>query len=226
MTPYGLHAKHPVYPVFALVGSLLIFAFGLVSAKQLQCVWFLLGVYVWFLIFGYWRACVAVIPAAVFAIAVFSGVTYGITRDTGEIVAAVNRSAAICLGVIPGLSMPAVMFTRNLSQLKVPRALTLGMMIVMSFVPVLAREIKQIREAMRTRGAGSFLNPKVVYRAFLVPFVARLINISDTLALSVETRGFGTGRQDYTIYRRVNLTARDFVFIAGLLAGCILVVTL
>lgn len=226
MTHYGLHARHPIYPVFGLVGSLLIFAFGLVSAKQMQCVWFLLGVYVWFFLFGYWRACLAVIPFAAVAIAVFSGVTYGITRDTGEIVAAVNRSAAICLGVLPGLSMPAIMFTRNLSQLKVPRSITLGMMIVLSFVPILAREIKQIREAMRTRGAGSMLNPKVIYRAFLVPFVARLINISDTLALSVETRGFGTGKQNYTIYKRVNPTARDFVFLVGLIAGCVMVVVL
>ena len=91
---------------------------------------------------------------------------------------------------------------------------------------MLKGEIRRVREAMKTRGAGSLLNPKILYRAFMVPFVMRLVNISDTLALSVETRGFALGKAPYTIYKRESLALSDVLFAAGLLAGAVLVVAL
>ena len=96
----------------------------------------------------------------------------------------------------------------------------------MSFVPMLKGEIGRVREAMKTRGAGSILNPKILYRAFLVPFVMRLVNISDTLALSVETRGFALGKVRYTIYKKESLAISDIVYVLGLIAGAVLVVVL
>ena len=87
------------------------------------------------------------------------------------------------------------------------------MMITLSFFPLLRDEVRQVREAMKTRGAGSILSPKIFYRAFLIPLVTRLVNISDTLALSVETRGFTTGSAaTYTVYRTVSVGARDIGF--------------
>ena len=43
----------------------------------------------------------------------------------------------------------------------------------------------------------------------------RLVNISDTLALSVETRGFVSQAGGYTVYHPVRLTGKDLCF-AGL----------
>ena len=54
----------------------------------------------------------------------------------------------------------------------------------------------------------------------------RLVNISDTLALSVETRGFALGKAPYTIYKRESLALSAVLFAAGLLAGAVLVVAL
>lgn len=79
---------------------------------------------------------------------------------------------------------------------------------------------------MKTRGAGSVFNPKILYRSFLVPLVMRLVNISDTLALSVETRGFALGKVCYTIYKKENIALSDIVFILGLTAGAVLVAVL
>ena len=78
--------------------------------------------------------------------------------------------------------------------------------------PLLRAEVRQTREAMRTRGAGGLLNPTILYRAFLIPLMVRLVNLSDTLALSVETRGFTTYPAPYTVYRPVYLQARDGAF--------------
>ena len=79
---------------------------------------------------------------------------------------------------------------------------------------------------MKTRGAGSVLNPKILYRAFLVPLVMRLVNISDTLALSVETRGFALGKVRYTIYKREKIALSDIMFVLGLIVGAVLVIVL
>ncbi len=79
---------------------------------------------------------------------------------------------------------------------------------------------------MKTRGAGSILNPKILYRAFLVPFVMRLVNISDTLSLSVETRGFSLEKTPYTVYKKEIVCLSDVLFILGLAAGAVLTVVL
>lgn len=104
--------------------------------------------------------------------------------------------------------------------------LTLGMMITLTFFPLLGGEVKQVREAMKTRGAGSFFSPQIFYRAFLIPLVIRLVNISDTLALSVETRGFTKDADACSVYKTVTLRATDIVFLLAVLAGCVLVVVL
>ena len=116
--------------------------------------------------------------------------------------------------------------TRALSQVHTPRAVTLGMLIAMSFVPMLRGEIARVREAMKTRGAGSLWNLKIFYRAFLVPFAMRLVNISDTLALSVETRGFALGKVPYTIYKKERPALSDALFCVGLIAGAALAAVL
>lgn len=218
------HAKNPVYPLFGFFAAILIFAAGLATAKHTDGLWYLLAVWLWFLLFGYWRSCLVIIPFAAVFSGIFAGITYTSSGELPATLAAVSRCVAVCLAVLPGLSLPAVKLTRNLSQLHVPRAVTLGMMIVLSFAPLLGREIKRIREAMRTRGAGSLLNPKVFYRALLVPFAARLVNISDTLSLSVETRGFCTGKAAYTVYHPVKLTVRDVLFLLGITAGSVAII--
>lgn len=125
------------------------------------------------------------------------------------------------LAAVPGMATAPVRMTRALSQVHTPRSITLGMLIAMSFVPMLKVEIKRVREAMKTRGAGSILNPKILYRAFLVPLVMRLVNISDTLALSVETRGFALGKVPYSIYKRESVVLSDMLFALGILGGAI-----
>lgn len=214
--------KHSLYPLIGLGSVFLIFIFGLISAKSDTCLWFLIGVWVLFLIFGYWKACLAIIPYAVILGAIFAGITFAVSRDADAALAAVNRILCVCVGIIPGLALEPINLVRNLSDLHLPRLFTLGMMITLDFFPLLGKEVSQVREAMKTRGAGSIWNPKIFYRAFLIPLIVRLVNISDTLSLSVETRGFSTDKDaEYSVYKTVKVKVRDFVFLAILIAGCV-----
>ena len=216
-----------LYPLVAILSGVFVIVFGLVMAKdRLACSVFLACVFVWLMIFGCWKPCLHALPAFIAVAGIFFGIFYAATGtfDAGWSMA--NRFGAVFLAIVPGMSATPVRMTRCLSQVHTPRAITLGMLISMSFVPMLKGEIGRVREAMKTRGAGSVLNPKILYRAFLVPFVMRLVNISDTLALSVETRGFTLGGSLYSIYKKEYPALSDVLFILGIVAGAVLVVVL
>lgn len=221
------HFKQRIFPVIALVAAVFLVIFGLIEAKSIVCSYFLIGVYIWLLLFGCYRACLRILPAFIIVGGAFFGIAY--VASAGSWVSAMamaNRFAAIFLASAIGMSQESVAITRALSQMHTPRSVTLGMLIATSFVPVLKAEIRRVREAMKTRGAGSVFNPKIFYRAFLVPLVMRLVGISDTLALSVETRGFALGKVGYTVYKREIFTVSDVIFILGLIAGAVCVVVL
>lgn len=220
-----MQVKTPVYPLIGILVSVLVIVFGLVRAKSDSCLYFLGGVWVLYVLYGYYRACLTVLPIAAVLAGIFAGITYALTKDIPAAFAAVNRILAVCIAVIPGLSLSPIYLTRSLSQIRTPRMITLGMLITLNFFPLLKGETAQIREAMKTRGAGSLFNPKIFYRAFLIPLVMRLVNISDTLALSVETRGFAAG-SPYTVYKTVSIRATDVVFALLVAAGAVLTVLL
>lgn len=221
-----LQVKRPIYPLIGMIVSVFVIIFGLMNAKRFECLYFLGGVWLMFLAYGYYKAAFAVVPISAVLCGIFCGITYAITTDVRATYAAANRILAICIAVIPGLALSPICLTRNLSQLKMPRIVTFGMLITLTFFPLLRGEVKQIREAMKTRGAGSLLKPKIFYRAFLIPLVMRLVNISDTLALSVETRGFTTDGTPYSVYKTVRLRFADILFVVLLVAGAVLTVIL
>ena len=225
MTFFKLRAR--LYPLVAVAASLFVIVFGLVAAREENMSYYLLGVLVWVCLFGCLKGCLKMIPAFVVFGGAFAGIAYA--SAGGDALAAIsmlNRFGALFLGVALSMSVEAVRMTRALSQARMPRAITLGMLISMSFVPMLKGEIGRVREAMKTRGAGSIFALKIFYRAFLVPFVMRLVNISDTLALSVETRGFTLGGALYSIYKKEYPALSDVLFIVGIVVGAVLTVAL
>ncbi len=214
----------PLYPLAGIAAAIIILVFGLVSAKSEKGFVYMGAVWLLFLCFGYWKSCLAVLPVAAAMSAFLAGVTWLISGDVVQTMAAVNRILAVCIAVIPGLAMPPAVAVRCFSSLKLPRVLTLAMMITLTFFSLLGAEVRQVREAMRTRGAGSLFSPKIAYRAFLIPLVMRLTNISDTLALSVETRGFTPEDKDATVYKTVKPGVKDGMFLPLLLAACVWVI--
>lgn len=222
-----LKYKKNFYPLFAVLSALLIMVFGLVSARSINGSYFLIGAFAWLIIFGCYKQCLKVLPMFIVFGGFFALIAY-LTSDKNPVsaLAMANRFGAVFLAIVPGMSIQAVAMTRNLSALHTPRGITLGMLIVMSFIPVLTTEIKRVREAMKTRGAGSLLNPKIFYRALLIPLVTRLVDISDTLALSIETRGFTLEKGNYTVYKKENVNIYDVLYLLGILSGGILAVVL
>lgn len=219
--------KKNIYPLFAVASALLVLIFGLITAKSVVCSYFLAGAFVWLFLFGCWKQCLKTLPLYIIVGGIFSLIAYyAANKDAAAALAMANRFGAVFLALVPGMSIQPVQMTRNLSQLHMPRTITLGMLITMSFVPVLKAEISRVSEAMKTRGAGSFLSPKIFYRAFLIPLVTRLVDISDTLALSIETRGFTLGKCKYTVYKKERINVFDVLYLLGFICGAVLAVVL
>ena len=55
---------HPLVVLLLVTGSLV---FGLALAKEINVLYFYLGVFLFYLIWGYWKACLAVVPVAAFS---------------------------------------------------------------------------------------------------------------------------------------------------------------
>lgn len=218
--------KSKIYPILAVLTALFILVFGLVMARNIKVFCFIGGVSLLLGTIGCYKAYLRILPFMLIGAAIFGGISYLARHDVAAANAMGVRILIICTAIIPGMSVAPVDLTRNLNQMKVPKGITLGMLIALNFTPLLRLEVKRVREAMKTRGAGSLLNPKVFYRAFLIPFVTRLVNISDTLALSVETRGFTLEKTETTTYKTPKFRVTDAILILCLLTGAVLTVVL
>ena len=205
--------KNPIYPLFTILSALLIFVGALALARSVFGAVFLVAIFLLLIAFGYWKTCLKILPFLIIYLAIFSVIFYFASSRNFVFAMQMNiRLAGVVIAFIPGLSLPPINLVRNLTQLKCPRLVTLGMLITLTFIPVLSVEVKQVRSAMKTRGAFSLWNPKVFYRAFLIPLIVRLVNISDTLALSVETRGFVADDVKPSIYKEVRINGKDIAF--------------
>ena len=220
------NCKTALYPLLGFVISIVTLVFGLTMARHENIFYFYASVWVLFILFGYFRSCLAVIPIALLMGLSFGGITYAISGNVDNTITALSRTLAIVIAFIPGLAVSSTSFIRNLQQIKVPKIIVLGMMVALNFFPVLGKEIRQIKQAMRTRGVTSVLNPKIFYRALLMPLVVRIVNISDTLALSVETRGFTTDKSVVTVYNPVKINIRDIAFVVTYITIAILTAVL
>lgn len=87
------------------------------------------------------------------------------------------------------------------------------MLIAIRFIPIIFEEVHRVRQAMHTRGASASF-----YRALVVPVMVRIITISDTLALSLETRAFELDNKHATVYHPVYFTMRDFIYVVCIFA--------
>jgi energy-coupling factor transporter transmembrane protein EcfT len=210
-----LLVKNPIYPLCCVAFSVSMLIGGLLISKR-PFFAVLLGVLcVVYVAFGYGRPLARsmkiVLPVCLIVGVVFL-LAHGLPWDLAPALSASGRIGLFGLCAVPLISLPPVNLTRCMTQLGCPRVLTIGMLVAVRFVPVLAGEMLRIREAMMTRGVRLALNPSYAYRAFLVPLVMRLTGISDVLALSLETRGFDMDGEGATVFRPVRFGARDAAF--------------
>ena len=221
----SLRVKNPLYPLVCILSSLVIVIVGLLLVKGHDVLWLILLLCAADCCFGLYKTTLKCLLMFIPVSALFGLFTYLFNWNGMEAVQMAERILLMAVAAIPAVCMPPINLIRCLTKLKCPRMITLGMLIVIRFVPVLRAEVKRIREAMKTRGVNASLwNIQCFYRALLIPLMMRLINISDTLSLSLETRGFEMGRTPVSVYRDVRFRPRDAVYsvlVAAMLIGTV-----
>ncbi len=203
--------KDRIYPLFSLIISTLFFIVGLFFVKEPWFVFYMLAIVLVLIGFGFYKSLfkvsLLIIP---FSVLVYLLALLG----TSHINALQNSYRALLLGLasVISLSIEPVDLVRNLNALKVPRLLSLGLLISLRFIGVIAEEMKRIRIAMQTRGVNNnYLNPKVLYRAFFIPLIMRVISISDILAVSLDTRGFKSDAK-HSNFKEVTINFKSILF--------------
>lgn len=204
------------YPLFALFLSLAMMATGIVFCDNYYTWAFLGGYLLLVLAFGYWKPVLkGLIGLAVFEL-VFAGITYLITKDMNQTSKASLRAGAACIGFIPLLGLSYTNLGKNLDTLHALRFLSLVILIFFSFIPILNREAKTIKLAMKARGGRTYGVVSFFHR-LIVPFLVRVSSMSDMLALSVELRGFQINKRVKQVYSPVVPHWQDLVYLVGTL---------
>jgi energy-coupling factor transport system permease protein len=207
-----LQIKRPIYPPVCLGFATLMLLGGLLISKHDAFPYLLAALVVIYAVFGYGgtllKCLIIFVPLCLF-VGLLSWLVAGAETPALQMS---GRILLMGLCAVPTISIPPALLTRSFARLRCPRALTIGILVVVRFFPILAAEMSRVFEAMKTRGVRMTLNPACVYRAFLIPLTIRLVGISDTLALSLETRAFDLKGENATIYRPVRFTARDGLF--------------
>ena len=213
-----LQVKNPIYPLLALASSVLVLVIGLIIVRQAYFPWLLLALCILYAAFGFIRPLLRSLLFLIPVSLVFALTSLLFQRQLMIAIQMGGRIMLAGLTALPVLATPQIYLTRNLTQLRFPRQITLGMLIAIRFVPVLADEVRQVKAAMKTRGASaSLLNLSCLYRAFIIPLMMRLIGISDTMAMSLETRGFRLDQADASQYKPVVFSWRDGFYAAAVL---------
>ncbi len=224
---FKLKEKNNIFPVFMLISAIGIMVLGLIFASDIKCSYFLGGLYLWIFLFGKKKKGLRMLISYLIVGGIFSSISYLVNDYSWpSFIAMANRFGAVFIALLIGMNVEPNDTVRCLSTLRFPRSITLGMLIATSFPSSLKEEIKRVKEAMKTRGAGNIFNIKVFYRAFLIPFVMRLVNISDTLSLSIETRGYSLESKSYSVYKKSYVNFIDVLFFIGVLGASVGVILL
>lgn len=224
---FKLKENNKIFPVFMLISAISIMIIGLIFSNDIKCSYFLGGLYFWIFIFGKKKKALRTLISYLIVGGIFSTISYLVNNYSWpSFIAMANRFGTVFIALLIGMNVEPNDTVRCLSTLRFPRSITLGMLIATSFPSSLKEEIKRVKEAMKTRGAGNIFNIKVFYRAFLIPFVMRLVNISDTLSLSIETRGYSLESKFYSVYKKSYVNFIDILFFVGVVSSCIGVIIL
>ncbi|EMP2221607.1 energy-coupling factor transporter transmembrane protein EcfT [Enterobacter hormaechei] len=98
---------------------------------------------------------------------------------------------------------PPGLLIAGLNRLRVPRAVTVSLAVMLRFFPVVWEEQLAIREALRMRGlpgkGGALLHPWKTLEYILIPLIGATIRSGDALTASALSRGLGNSAKPSSI---------------------------
>lgn len=136
------------------------------------------------------------------------GVAHAVAIASGLKMMVMTVAVLLMLGTtrLPSLTAALV------SQVKIPYEYAFMFTSALRFMPDFIAESHAVREAQICRGYVQSQNPLkriVAYAALVEPMVLRAITRSETMAMSLELRGFGSARRTFT--QQIEFRTRDYL---------------
>ncbi|QJW45622.1 energy-coupling factor transporter transmembrane protein EcfT [bacterium BFN5] len=154
--------------------------------------------------------------------ALLAGIQYALSGDTTLAIITALKMTAMTLVFLILLATTRMqdLSVALVSQCKVPHEYAFMLTAALRFIPDFLSESKAIQEAQACRGyrpQGNPLKRLTAYAAILKPLVLKAVSRSETMALSLELRGFAN-RKACSFKNRVALAVPDYTALA-LMAG-------
>jgi energy-coupling factor transport system permease protein len=216
--------RHTLYsslhPLVSIAISIIVLTSGLFMQQNNQLFYYIIFIAMLTLISGNYKTLFKIILFFIPLGLLIALISYLITENSSQAIKTILRFGIIGLSVSFTFDMDPTELSRSLNQIGCPRRISLAILVVFSYIPVLRKEIGRVKEAMKVRGV-KWWNPINYYRVLFLPLIIRMIEMSDTLALSIETRGFAS-RGKSSIYKRVYVRKKDIFILSLLIIGTIL----
>lgn len=154
--------------------------------------------------------------------AVLAGMQYFINHDT--ILAAATAGKMIAMTLVFFILL-ATTRMQDLSaalvvQCRIPYEYAFMLTAALRFIPDFLAETKAIQEAQACRGyspQGNLVHRFFAYMAIIKPLVLKAVTRSETMALSLELRGFGS-RKVRSFGNKITLSIRDYALLFCMVA--------
>lgn len=162
--------------------------------------------------------------------AILAAIQYALSGDTALAVITALKMTAMTLVFIILLATTRMqdLSAALVAQCRAPHEYAFMLTAALRFIPDFLSESKAIQEAQACRGYSPHGNPVkrlIAYAAIIKPLVLKAVSRSETMALSLELRGFAN-RKTCSFKNRVALALPDYaalllmaVLTAGLIAG-------
>ncbi len=204
-----------VHPLCKLLLSLLIFVYALAVNSFFALVVLFLAVLTVLITAGLARGVLKILPPCLLLGSVMFLLSYYLGSELeNAAIFAIRIFILFHVFIMFGATTSTSAFLRSLHSLKLPPQLSMGLLIVFRFVPVLVSEMKTIALSFSLRKRGLRPTPGLVYRGIMVPFIYRLFTLADELTLALHVRGFGCAPRP-TSYKPLVAGKKDLLFMTG-----------
>lgn len=168
------------------------------------------------------RLSISVLLRGAIALAVFAGFSLWLVDGWDQATLSVFRLMALFLPapILAGTTPPMDLI-RALEAVRLPQFLTLSVLLVWRFLPVIAQEAKRILEANQLRGVDLSRHPMQWFSGLFVPLIFQMVAYADEVTVGLQTRGYD-GVSPRSNSRPLQWTGQDTVFLVSvgvLLAG-------
>lgn len=154
--------------------------------------------------------------------AILAAIQYGLSDDTHLAVVTALKMVAMTLVFFILLATTRMqdLSVALVAQCRVPHEYAFMLTAALRFIPDFLSESKAIQEAQACRGYAPHGNPVkrlLAYAAIVKPLVLKAVSRSETMALSLELRGFAN-RKSCSFKSRVRLSSPDYAALLCMLS--------